>query len=446
MAGINKLSNTQIKNAAPCDKEYSLSDGGNLYLRVRKNGSKNWLFIYTDFITKKRKKVGLGSYPNIALAEVRKMAEELRVQMANNIDPKVYREKQKLEQAVVTGHIFETVAENMLTRDEAKETTRRETLIKEAQKKAAINGTRFDEKEINRIKNHVRTTHRKRLFFKRHLYPKLGNLPLSFITPTGVIEVIKPLQERGQLENVKRACALVNQVMRFAVNRGFIGSNCLADIKDEFVKPKVVHMPSVAPNELTDVMGIMSKHNMKLVTRCAFEMQLHTMTRAFELASMRWCDIDFKKKLWTVPDFYTKCTREHLVPLNEYTLSILEFMRPISGDKIHVFPSDKPNTKYPHISPYAVNSSLNLTSLRGRLVSHGFRGIASTYLNESTDFKVDAIEMCLAHLDSNTTRASYNSAKYLEERIKIHQCWSNYIIESTGRHYSIAGQYKDKAA
>jgi len=446
MAGISKLTNTQLKNSAPCDKEYSLSDGGNLYLRVRKNGSKNWLFIYTDPTTKKRKKIGLGSYPSMTLAEVRKIAQELRVQIANNIDPKVYREKQKLERSIENGLTFETIAESMLARDEAKETTRRETLINEARKQATINGTDFGESEINRIKNHVRTTHRKRLFFKRHLYPKLGNLPLSFITPTGVIEVIKPIQAKGQLENVKRACALANQVMRFAVNRSFIRSNCLADIKDEFVKPKVTHMPAVEPEELEFVMSIMSNHTMKLVTRCAFEMQLHTMTRAFELASMRWCDIDFQKRLWTVPNFYTKCVREHLVPLNEYTLGILEFMKPISGEQVHVFPSDKPNTKYPHISPYAVNSTLNLTRLKGRLVSHGFRGIASTYLNENTDFKVDAIEMCLAHLDRNTTRSSYNSAKYLEERIKIHQCWSGYIIESTGRHYSIASQYKDKAA
>ncbi|MBE3663335.1 hypothetical protein BOO91_20705 [Vibrio navarrensis] len=54
---------------------------------------------------------------------------------------------------------------------------------------------------------------------------------------------------------------------------------------------------------------------------------------------------------------------------------------------------------------------------------------------------MDAIEMCLAHLDSNTTRASYNSAKYLKERYEIHKCWSEYIVKSTGKHYSIAGQY-----
>ncbi|HBC3931432.1 TPA: integrase arm-type DNA-binding domain-containing protein, partial [Vibrio parahaemolyticus] len=209
MAAIYKLSDTQIKKAEPNDKEYTLSDGGNLYLRVRNNGSKNWLFIYTESNTKKRKKIGLGSYPSLALSEVRKIAEELREQMANNIDPKIYRDKQKLDGAIVSELTFESVAELMLERDEGKETTTRKKLLEEAQKEAEMNGTDFGEEEIKRIMNKVRTSHRKRLFLKRHLYPKLGHIPLSFITTTAVIEVIKPLQAKGQLENVKRACTFV---------------------------------------------------------------------------------------------------------------------------------------------------------------------------------------------------------------------------------------------
>lgn len=146
-----------------------------------------------------------------------------------------------------------------------------------------------------------------------------------------MIEVIEPLQAKGQLENVKRACCIANQVMKFGVNADLIKHNCLVDIKDNFAKSKVTHMPTVPPNELGEVMAIMSHNQMKPVTRCAFEMQLHTMTRADELAAMRWCDIDFEKKLWTIPDFYTKCKREHLVPLTDYTLGLLDFIKPISG-------------------------------------------------------------------------------------------------------------------
>lgn len=80
--------------------------------------------------------MGLGSYPNVTLAEVRKTAQELRIQMANNIDPNVYREKQKLDRDLENGLTFKVVAERMLERDEAKETTRRNVLLEEARKEA----------------------------------------------------------------------------------------------------------------------------------------------------------------------------------------------------------------------------------------------------------------------------------------------------------------------
>ncbi|MCV6071079.1 hypothetical protein OFP26_36460, partial [Escherichia coli] len=86
-----------------------------------------------------------------------------------------------------------------------------------------------------------------RLFLKRNLYPKLGNLPLTYITAAGVISVIEPMQVKGQLENVKRACCIANQVMKFAVNSNIIKFNCLADIKDNFAKSKVTHMLKVPP-------------------------------------------------------------------------------------------------------------------------------------------------------------------------------------------------------
>ncbi|WP_117236503.1 tyrosine-type recombinase/integrase, partial [Vibrio maerlii] len=297
MAGLSKLTNTQIKNASADDKEYTMSDGGNLYLRVRKNGSKNWLFIYTDSNTKKRKKIGLGSYPTMTLAEVRKVATELREQAANGIDPRVFREKQKFDRLVDNNLTFKAVAEKMLEKEEAQELINREALIRESREQARINGTEFGKDEIDRIINKVRSSYRKRLFLKRNLYPKLANLPLSYITPSGAIDVIAPLQAKGQLENVKRACCIANQVMKFGVNAGIVKYNCLVDIKSNFAKSKVVHMSTVPPNELKDVMEIMSENNMKPVTRCAFEMQLHTMTRADELAAMRWCDIDFENRL-----------------------------------------------------------------------------------------------------------------------------------------------------
>jgi hypothetical protein len=67
------LTDTQIKNAKPKDKEYSLADGQKLSLRVKPSGSKAWIFTYQRPHTKKRTNLGFGSYPEVSLASARKL-------------------------------------------------------------------------------------------------------------------------------------------------------------------------------------------------------------------------------------------------------------------------------------------------------------------------------------------------------------------------------------
>ena len=64
MSRITKpLTATEISAARPSANEYTLRDGGGLYLRIKPNGSKIWLFDYYRPITKKRTNMGFGVYP-----------------------------------------------------------------------------------------------------------------------------------------------------------------------------------------------------------------------------------------------------------------------------------------------------------------------------------------------------------------------------------------------
>ena len=58
--------------------------------------------------------------------------------------------------------------------------------------------------------------------------------------------------------------------------------------------------------------------------------------------------------------------------------------------------------------------------------SHGFRGTASTLLNEQ-QWNKDAIELQLAHMERDEVRQSYNSAKLLPERRRMMQAWADYL-------------------
>ncbi|AZE91338.1 Phage integrase [Pseudomonas orientalis] len=60
-----RLSDRQLKGAKPTSKDYVLTDGDGLQLRVRSNGSLLWNFNYREPVTKKRINIGFGTYPEL---------------------------------------------------------------------------------------------------------------------------------------------------------------------------------------------------------------------------------------------------------------------------------------------------------------------------------------------------------------------------------------------
>ncbi len=92
---VKPLSITEINNAKPKEKDYSLSDGQGLFLLVRMNGSKIWRFQYYKPISKKRTLISLGVYPEISLKDARDIRDLYRSLLAKNIDPQDYRLQQE---------------------------------------------------------------------------------------------------------------------------------------------------------------------------------------------------------------------------------------------------------------------------------------------------------------------------------------------------------------
>lgn len=71
-AQATRLSDVKVKAAKPKEKDYILTDGDGLQMRVRANGSKLWNFNYIHPATKKRINMGLGTFPEVSLAQARK--------------------------------------------------------------------------------------------------------------------------------------------------------------------------------------------------------------------------------------------------------------------------------------------------------------------------------------------------------------------------------------
>lgn len=403
-----RLTEAKIKNAKPLEKDYVMGDGDGLQFRVRANGSKLWNFNYYHPVTKKRLNMGLGAYPAISLAQARKMTLDARELIAAGVDPKDYRSDVLQQQRAATEHTLEKVAEAW-----------------------------FDLKKENVTPAYAEDIWRS---LTLHVLPDIGSTPISQLTAPKAIDLLRPLETKGSLETVKRVSQRLNEIMTYAVNSGLIHANPLSGIRAVFKKPKKQHMPALSPDELPELMLAIANASIKRTTRTLIEWQLNTMTRPAEAATTRWEDIDLEKKIWTIPAERMKKRRPHTVPLTPQALALLEAIKPYSGHREYVFPSDRNPRE--HCNSQTANMALKRMGFAGRLVSHGMRSIASTTLNEQ-GFDPELIEVALAHVDKDEVRSAYNRADYVERRRPMMEWWSNHIQQAATGSLSIAATTED---
>lgn len=408
MARITKpLTNTEVKQAKPREKEYNLTDGAGLSLRVKPNGSKLWLFNYFRPFTKKRVNISFGKYPEVTLAEVRKKREQARTLLAQDIDPQTHKVDQAANEKAALENTFGVYADKWYQ-------------LKKTQVKL--------ETAEHAWKN-----------LSRHLLPVFEDVPVHLIKPKLVLDTLKPLQAKGSYETIKRLCRIVNEIMRLAVAAGVIDVNYLADITKLFPAPQKTNMATIEPSRLPDLMKAIAFANVSRPIRCLVEWQLHTMTRPIEAASARWQDINLTEKVWLIPEERMKMKRPHIIPLSKQALTLLELIKPMSGNSEYLFPSR--SSIKSHANSQSVNMALKRMGFAGELVSHGLRALASTTLNEQ-GFDADVIEAALAHVDKNEVRRAYNRAEYLERRRVLMAWWSEHIEQCGNGNFSLSSSIK----
>ncbi len=386
---IKPLTALQINQAKPKDKIYGLNDGDGLQLRITKSGSKTWYLNYYRPSDNKRTMLKLGLYPELPLVEARERRAECRKLLSDNIDPALVKQNKLLEgkntlEAITTAWL--KIKQTQITEDYATDI-------------------------INSLENHI--------------FPKLGKTPVTQITAPIVIEVIKPISQKGSHETVKRLCQRLNEIMQYSVNIGAILHNPLTGIRDAFIAPKKKHLPTLKPDELPELIKTIYNASIRNRTRDLILFQLHTMTRPAEASGAQWSEIDLDAGLWTIPPERMKRKREHKIPLTPQVIAILEGLN--SGYTDFVFIGDR-SLKKP-INSQTANMAIRRMGYGGRLVAHGLRSLASTTLNEQ-GFDAELIEVSLSHVDKNTVREAYNRSEYIERRRKMMEWWSNHINEA----------------
>lgn len=394
------LTNTEVEKARAKEKEYSLIDGQGLSLRIKPSGAKLWLFNYYRPFTKKRTNMSFGGYPEISLSQARELRERCRALLAQDVDPQIHRQSVEQAKRDELNNTFETVAwawyEHRRTR---------------------ANFSESYAKDVKRLLECL-------------LLPAFGNYPISQITAPLALKAFKPLQEKGTLETLKRGIQKLNEIMTYALHREIIPYNPTANISKEFDSPRVEHFKTIRPDDLIEFLYTLNNAQIHLQTRYLILWQLLTMTRPNESATARYCDIDEKEKIWTI--YINKGIkqddngREHKITLSRQAMALLREIKKLSGGKEYLFPSVKnPQT---HVNTQTANAAIKRMGYHGKLVAHGLRSIASTYLNEK-GYNPELIEVALSHINQDRIRMAYNRAEYIKQRFELLQAWADFVDE-----------------
>lgn len=392
------LTDTEIKNAKPKEKDYKLTDGMGLYLLITKAGGKHWKLKYT--FEGKEQKISLGAYPIISLVDARGLRDEHKRKLLNGINPayelKEKKETEKIEE-IKNLNTFEKIARDRLAKVESE--------ISESHYKRTLRGLEND------------------------CFPYIGNMPIDDIQASDIIKILQTMMKRDVKDSTKKVYHSISKIFKWAVAHGIATRNPANDIDvSEIIgKQKVVNYPTITDDAgIRGLLLAIDSYQGEHTTKQALKFMAYVFVRTINIRHAQWSEIDFKTKQWIIPADKMKTRNALIVPLTNSAISILEDMKQYSADEKYIFPSVKSRT-----APMSDNTLLGTIRRLGytkeEFTPHGFRSMFSTIAHEKSKFNHEVIETQLAHSVGNNVSKAYNRAKYLDERVELMQWWSDYL-------------------
>src|SRR5690348_6806314 len=110
------LTDRAIKNVKASDRPVRLFDGGGMYLEIAPRGGKWWRLKYR--FGGKEKRLSLGVYPDVSLADARDRRDAARKLLAAGKDPSAQRKAEKREAKGRADNSFEAVAREWYSKQE----------------------------------------------------------------------------------------------------------------------------------------------------------------------------------------------------------------------------------------------------------------------------------------------------------------------------------------
>lgn len=389
------LTNIKCNAAKPKQKPYKLTDSHGLYLEVMPNGSKYWRLKYRHM--GKEKRLALGVFPLVTLGEAREMRDKARKLVASGIDPSAAKKHAKRQARINAANTFEAVA--------------REWHGRQAERWAEKTGTKIMR------------------YLEKDIFPYIGSRPIADIDPPELLDVLRKIEGRGAYYNATRIKQYCGQIFRYGVATGKVKRDPSRDLDGALTTAKTKHYAALSIKDMPEFLDRLEKNDARLFpqTRRGIRLLMLTATRTSELILATWDEIDLDKATWEIPAERMKMGNPHIVPLSRQAVALFKEQREETKhlNTLWVFPS-QPRPKKP-MSNNTILMGIKRLGYGGRMTGHGFRSLFMTTLMEELGYPHEIPDAQLAHAKGDNTRRAYDRTKYLPQRKKMMQHWSDYI-------------------
>jgi integrase len=359
-----------------------------------------------------RRDIGLGSYPEVSLAEARAKAHEMKAQIRNGNDP--IQQKQDQLQALSIQKL-------------------RNRTFRECAQIVIANKSRElkNQKHIAQWSTTLET----------YIYPTLGDISIGTITKVDVAEVLSPIWIEKN-ETAKRIRGRIETIFDYAKAMEYFEGDNPAEWKGN-LEPILGNLKQVSrphPSLPYDQVSTFIQHLRQKdgISPKALEFAILTACRSGEIFGATWQEIDFKSKVWIIPKERMKAEKEHRVPLSQEAISLLKSIQHYTQAQEFIFPAPRSGEMLSDMSLTTLIKRMHEQKLKENglgyidpkqnrvITTHGFRSTFRDWSADKTDYPREVCEHVLAHKLPDEVEAAYLRGAYLEKRKGLMADWAKF--------------------
>lgn len=398
-----KLTDRTVNALKPGAARYERFDDAVPGLAIRVNRTnKSWALFYRERLPdlsggfapgKRLRRLTLGSYPALSLAEARKKAQRaLHALTTNGIDPAVG-------------------------------------------KREVRNAESFGELAADYIERHAKPRKRSWKEDQRKLtadvLPYWQSRPVKAITRRDVYALLDRIVDRGAPVAANRVLALVSRIFTYGIDKDWLDSNPAARVSKQ---KETARERTLTDKELKNFMTVLHGGNpptlgvLHPMIALGLELMLRTGQRGGEIFDMEWAEVVEEDSgwWWTIPGTKTKNGNAHRVPLTKTALALITKAQTAgSGPGGLVFVGTEGGS-YHSRAVKAVSKLRKAGAITGDYWRHDFRRTVMTGLGK-LGVSEEVISKVLNHTNRGP-RATAIYARYNYDKEK------RVALEAWGRH------------